>query len=542
MSAMLDKTNVPPAGRRMSFQQQVNTRRESRTIIGRFRGGKLAPVYALRVGQSEGGMLQQSITLELDPMAGRLITPITAELISVFVPVQAMHALRNPTEDYAGLTEVIRQKLLSGTVLFPVGFENPISRLLRINPRVTGGVKQISAAVHTAHNCAVNFLRKRKYDKAAQLLSTNTGVTPALISSTALERLNGVLDPDDRINGSVQLDIPNMMLPVDGIGFEAANPLAVSVSAKVNTGVTAAATESGVVSDNTSGRRVMVETTGAGATLAPAVFARLNGAAAGNVSLTDFYNAETMDKLTRVMRGILDDNPEYGEEMLLAWAHGLNVDAGVVPWVLSEQTKTFGRNIVGATDTGGVEDRVMRSDMMLNMSFTVPIPKTELGGIIVTFATVKPDETFAAQPHPFLSEPWGAENYAADQLKLDPVPVTIRDLFSDHANPGTENTVMMYTGYNALKQTYIDYGFNRLVDRATIENRTAVWQLQIPLSVTPESILYPEVLDHYPFADQNAEVCTYVVQSNAVIGTPMVFGPTPIEEMDVIGDEGIFQP
>lgn len=543
MSAMLDKTSVPPVSKnRQSFQQQVNRRNESRSIIGRFRGGKLAPVYALRVGQSEGGMLTQSINLELDPLGGRIITPVTAEFISVFVPTQAMHALRFPDEDFSGLTEVIRQKLMTTGELFAVASETEVSRRLRINPRVTGGVKRVSLAPQIAHNAAVNFLRTRKYDKAAKRLWSQTGITPAIISQTALERLNGVLDPDDRINGSVQLDIPSMMLPVEGVGFESANPLVVTGNAKVNTGVTAAASETGAVSDNVAGRRLVVETTGAGATLAPSVFARLNGAAAGNVSLTDFYNAEKMDKLVRVMREILDDNPQYGEEMVLAWAHGLNVDAGAMPWILSEQTKVFGRGLVGATDTAGVEDRTMRSDLTLSMQFTVPIPKTELGGVIITFATVKPDETFAAQPHPFFSEPWKAENYAADQLKLDPVPVTIRDLFSDHLTIGTETAIMMYTGYNALKQTYVDYGFNRWVDKATVENRTAVWQLEIPLSVTPESILYPEELDHFPFADNTAEVCTYVIKSMAVFNTPMFFGPTPVEEMDIITDEGIFEP
>lgn len=545
---MNQMTNNPAYTGSSDFQAPINTRRESRTIVGRFRGGKLAPVYAQYVGPSEGGMLQQSITLELDPIAGRLITPISAEFIAVFVPLQAMHAHRYPEEDYSGLTEVIRQKLLSGTQALGIGNEDEISRRCRINPKVIAGVKRVSLAPRYGHNCAVNFLRRRKYDKAAQLDYNNTSITPALLSSTALDRLNGVLDPDDRINGSVQLSIPDMRLPVDGIFATGSPTIAAAGTAQRGVqagfdGPSTAINAGNAVYDTqfSSAGSVTVEMAGAtNAALRPAVFAQLNGAAAGNVSLTDFYNAETMDKLTREMRRILDANPEYGEEMVLAWAHGLDVDTGATPWVLSEQTKVFGRNIVGATDSPGVEDRTIRSDMMLQMSFTVPVPKTELGGMIMTFATVKPDETFAAQPHPYLADPWTVQNHAADRLKLDPVPVTIRDLFSDHPTPGTETTIMMYSGYNALKQTYIDYGFNRHIDPATVENKTALWQLEIPLSVTPENILYPSTLSHYPFADQLAEVCTYVVNSNAVIMTPTFFGPTPIEELDVIGDEDIF--
>lgn len=524
----------------MSFQEQINKRSEGRTIIGRFRGGKLAPVYCQYIGLSEGGILRQSITLELDPLAGRLITPITAELVSVFVPMQAMRALRYPEEDYFGLTEVIRQQLMTGNNIFGVTPENEISRRLRINPRVTGGVKNVSTSVLMAYNAAINFLRRRKYDKATQLPWNNAAVTPALLGSTALERLNGVLDPDDRINGAVQLEIPNMRLPIDGIGYTGTT----SASAP-QTGVRESdgSTDSYAQGHTPFPAGTAIRVAGSGATARPDIFAVLNGAAAGNVSLDDFYNAQTMDKITRQMREIVDQNPEYGEEMVLAWAHGLNVDTGATPWILSQQTQTFGRNIVGATDTAGVEDRVIRSDMMLQMSFTVPVPKTELGGIIMTFAAVKPDETFAAQPHPFLADNIKAPNHAADRLKLDPVPVTIRDLFSDHATPATETAVMMYTGYNALKQTYVDYGFNRHVNRATVENRTAVWQLEIPLSVSPNSILYPENLDHYPFAinDPDTEVCTYVIRSDAVLRTPLFFGPTPIEELEVIGDEDLFE-
>lgn len=49
----------------MSYQSTRNVRRENRTLVGRFRGGKLAPVLATAVRGNEGGMLSQQITLEL---------------------------------------------------------------------------------------------------------------------------------------------------------------------------------------------------------------------------------------------------------------------------------------------------------------------------------------------------------------------------------------------------------------------------------------------------------------------------------------------
>lgn len=518
----------------MSYQSTRNVRRESRTLIGRFRGGKLAPVMAVPVRGNEGGILSQNITLELDPIAGRLVTPISGELVSVFVPVQAIDAIKDPEAAYAGMTEVLREKLLSGNPLFGLENESEISKRCGVNPRSINGVKKVNEMVRLGHNAAINYLRQRKYVKATTLLHSNTAITPAIISQTVLERMNGVLDPDDRINGAVQLSFSDVKLPVTGIGFPSTAGAALSQVNVKETGATATRTYTGWDIGNTKFEQ---DPDNIGY---PGVFAQLNAASAGQVSLVDFFNAEKMDGLTRTMRKIVDDNPQYGQEMVLRWAHGLSVDSGKTPFVIAERSDVFGKSIVGATDTGGIQNDVMRSDMMLSLQFNVPVPRTELGGIIITFAVIKPDETITSQPHPFFSDVWGVDNFVADELALDPVPVTIRELDSDCLKED-ENTVSMYTGLNQLKALYVHYGLSRQLDPETIENKTAVWQLEIPMSVTPDTILYPETLEHYPFADQLAEVCTYVVSSKLVMQTPMIIGPTPVEELAVIGDENIFE-
>lgn len=515
----------------MGYQEARNVRREARTLVGRFRGGKLVPVMAVPVRGNEGGLLSQTVSYELDPIAGRMITPITAELTSVFVPVQAIDAIKDPNAAYAGMTEVIREKLLSGNPLFGLETEGEISKRCGVNPRSVGGVKKVNEMVRLAHNAAVNYLRQRKYVDATLLLHSNTSLTPALISQTVLDRFNAVLDPDDRINGAVPFQ---GQIPVKGIS--AGNTAGIATHTYKQTDGTVV-TGPAWQGNASVGDTWTIAAQAVGSDL-PAVYADLGGAV--DISLSDFYNAEKMDKLTRAMRKIVDENPEYGEEMVLRWAHGLSVDSGKVPFVISTQKQIFGRAIVGATDTGGVQDDVMRSDMLTQLSFSVPVPRTELGGIIITFASIKPDETISSQPHPYLSDVWGLDNFLADELALDPVPVTIRELDSD-CTSAQENTVTCYTGLNALKQTYVAYGFNRHIDTTTVENKTAVWQLEVPLSVTPDTILYPDNLEHYPFADQLAEVCTYVVTSNVVMQTPTIFGPTPVETLAVIDSDNLFE-
>ena len=164
----------------MSYQDATNTRSENRTLSGRFRGGKLNPAMAVMFRESESGILSQTVNYVLDPIAGRMITPITAQLYCIYLPAQAMDALKFPEEAYAGNTEIVRDKLLSGTPLFTVKAESEISKRLGVNPRSVSGVKVVSETLELAHNCAVNFLRQRKYVHAETLDADNTAVKHCL--------------------------------------------------------------------------------------------------------------------------------------------------------------------------------------------------------------------------------------------------------------------------------------------------------------------------------------------------------------------------
>lgn len=525
----------------MNYQSSRNVRREARTLRGELRGGKLHPVMITPVLGNEGGMISQSITMELKPIAGRLITPITAELTSVFVPVQAMDALKFPDADYAGLTEVIREKLLTGNPLFDLENDNLLAEILRVNPVKVSGVAKVNEVVRLAHNAAVNFLRQRKYVKATLLASTNLTVTPAIITKTILERMDGVLDPEDRVNGSVKLNFGNMKLPVSGVAVgnspaaAAAGVGAVGLWSDSASGALGSPTVSHTHTRNAAYTYFATDASGV-----PQIFANLGDGDAGSVSLTDFYLAEKQDALVRAMRKMVDDNPEYGEEVVLRWAHGLSVDNGRIPVVIAERSVVFGQSLQTATDAAGIEADVKRSDMMVNFGFDVMAPKTELGGVVITFASVKPDETVSSQPHPFFGDVWSAQNFVADEMALDPVPVTIRQLDSN-CTSGQESTVAFYTGHNAIKRLYVDYGLTRNLDPNDVSNKTAVWQLEIPTSVTPDNILYPVNLEHYPFADQAADCCIYTINHSATLQTPMIFGPSPVEELAIIETADIFE-
>jgi hypothetical protein len=508
-----------------NFQEAKRTRRQWKGNTGRFRGGKLVPVMFHAVRESEGGLLQQKVAIELDPIPGRLISEITAEMFTIFVPVQAMDMIKDASGAYAGITDVVRDKLLSSTPLFGTEPENTISRTAKVNPKSVAGVKRVSEAVKLAYNAAVNMLRQRIYYNATLLPYTNTAIAPAIYSKTVLDRINGVLDPEDRVNGRVNLTIPTMNLPIPGITR------------------TGAANFTGSASVASAGSPYTVGVAGNNLNFAIGVGGQLtatfDGAATG-VALDDFYNAETMDRFARIMDQMMRDNPTFGPEMVVRWAHGLSVDAGRTPFILAERRTTFSKSMAGAMDSAGVNDDVMRTDGAVLIDITVPIPRTELGGVIVTLIAIKPDEKLAAQPEPFLSEVWTHQNYVADSMALDPVAVTVRDMWSD-CPQADETNVVAYTGLNALKEMYVDYGFARSVDLAQVDNKTAIWQVDVPLSVNPGNVNYPDYIDHGVFAyggtqASPADVATFTVQSIQTSPTPMIVGPTPVEDIPVLGD------
>lgn len=517
------------------------TIREARNLAGRFRSGLLSPCMAVALKGGEGGLLTQSATIELDPVFGRLITPVTAELHCVFVPVQAMVALRDDQDSYAGITEVIRQKYLDGAPIFNLENEHEVSMRMGVMPISSGGAKKVSVAARLAHNAAVNFLRQSLYTYAALVPASNVAQTPALLSSTVLSRFNAVLNPDDHINGMVSLDLSVDRAQVMGITAPNAlntNPPGTNVPARpaqMSAGGTTTPWVR-VLNDN--------DTLGLQVNVAPGdasnVFADLSSVEAGGFSLTQLYNAELMDKLTRQMRAIIDANPVDGEDQVVRWAHGLQVDNAVNPFLLARRSVVFGQDLMKAMDGEGIEAEVTQSRLMVRLGMTVPVPTTELGGVVVTFLVVKPDEVLKQQPHPVLSQPWGFENLMAEELMNDPVAVIARDIDATVDAAG-ENTVVFYTGFNELRRTYINYGWNRYVDPATVDAKNAIWQYEIPTSVSPENIVYPPLLPQDPFLDQDAEIARYMISSTFVGKSPIYIGPSPVETVAVIDSEDLFQ-
>lgn len=510
--------------------QMPRSRRMERTHLGgRFKAGLLAPVQATKLIGSESALLSVAAHFNLDPIPGEILSPIYGEVVSVFVPLQAIHALANPTHDYPGSADVVREALAAGNSLTALEEEGVISKRLGINPKSVSGTKMVDGSARLAYIAAVNFLRQRKYVNATLLSNTETAISAAVLSQTVLDKLNGVLDPEDRINGAVKF---SGTINIDGVGL-------VAPAGEAVTGLTTVAYHDGNpgavdgfrsnLTDIFIEKQVGLDR--------PNVTADL-GSTGSTISLSDFYNAEKMDRLTREMRAFVDKYPQHGEEIVTKWALGLSLDISKQPVVLYERRVALNSSVMAASDGASLGE--LQTEVRGNVSFTVPVPATEFGGVVVTMMAVKPDEVIGSQPHPFFTEPFAAYNHVADELAIDPVAVSIKDLYADCATVD-EDTVALYVGNNGLKRDYETYGWNRALDTTTVEAETSIWQLEVPMSVTPETVVYPSPLPQTPFADPTSEVCTYHVKAAAVVATPIIFGPTPVEELAAIETEDVFE-
>lgn len=509
----------------------ANKRYETHHPTGKIQAGKLFPATAVPVLPGERGMITQNFVLETLPIAGRLISQMHCEIFNVFVPVEAITKLLDPEDENAGITEVVRNMLLSGSLTFPQEAPSTITKACKIEPAKVAGAEELSSITRLAHNAAVNFIRRSRYVYATQIAHGNTDITPAILSESILAKMNGALDPDEHVNGSVQLSIPTMALPVSGVGIGA--PSAVGNNAALWSDGETASTSS---KKSRGGTAMWLETDDAGV---PKVFAVLDGIAAGGVNLTDLKNAQSIDRITRTMRAMIDANPETGEEIAKRWAHGLKVEKADQPFFLYAEDDVFGLPYQSAADGEGMVDDIDMTKPYHTRRIAFPVPQTELGGMIVTFIAVKPDEVIERQPHPILSQPWILRNHVAESLELDPIPVTMREL-SAEVLTASETTVAFYTGKNELLKRYVNYGFNGLVDPETVESKNQIWQYAIPPSVTPDNIVYPASLDTYPWVDQTGNVVTYAVETNVAFDTPLFFGPSPVETVDVIDDADLF--
>lgn len=531
----------------LNFSDARSTRREVLSNSGKIRGGVLHPVAGIPVRPGESGLLSQEIYVELEPINGRLISDITCEVKCVFVPALAADALLNADLDHPGNAEIFRKRLLAGEDVFPMEAESDITKAMGIEPVKINNVLWTNSITRLAHNAAVNYLRLQKYHKATELVHGNATITPALYGSTALQRYNAVLTPDERINGAIDI---SQSIPVQGLAISnTGSPLPQNgVRETMNDPAAPPApvetqdyADAWIVTPDGSGNnglsRMVVEMDPSHPEARPNIRVEMNG----HITLKDLMQAERQDELVRKFQMVMKRFPQYGEDMILHFIHNLKIETDKTPWTVFDSTVALTASLRPALDGPSMLDDVEVTRTSAVVPFTAMIPKNEFGGMLITFLAVKPEEVLSGVPHPVLSQPWKVDNHAADELVIDPVPVIAREL-DNTVTTILEDQVMFYVGNNHIQRQYLRSDWARDVDPNTVDHKSTRWRHEVPLSVSPDNILYPADLDHYPFV-LNAPtdpVASFTSKAILELRSPTILGPTPIEQIDVVTNEGVF--
>lgn len=519
---------TPRNAMRQTFGGGRRLRSWRNTHFGGMDACKAHPLSICRFRPDEGGTVSTDLNVTLAPVSGFMRSKAYVQVVQIFAPYQAIEKLELDTQDDAGVTEMARRRLMAGE---GIGLEDEgtITKAANIHPRSIGGDKRLTKTARLAYLAAVNHLRKSAYFAADVVDKTETAILPAILSANILERYNGVLEPERLIDGAINL---TGELPVKGIGMRADTGLTETsnVQSRETGGETATYPE-GYQYAGTGALALQIKADPDNDNY-PMIVADMGGA--GSLTLRDMIESQVLDGLIRDFAQVIQNDPINGEEAVERALYGISVDYDHNCQVLFNQTYELTAAHTRPTDGASIND--VSAHFELNKRIATLVPRSELGGQLVTIAMVKPVEGLDHQPDPAQTEAWELVNRIHDETELEEVLLTRADLESG-VSAANEDQQAFWVGHNALKHDYATQGAN---DQQTFETemKSSMWVYQIPTSVTPANINYPaEGIDMYPFFNWNGAHAEYTIHQVAAISTHLARGPNPIERIQLFADD-----
>lgn len=519
----------------LAMRNNVGVQRRIRNwenqYLGAFNAVKCQPLAICGFMPGEGGSVHSVFNARLAPVSGYMRSNAYMELVQVFVPYQAIEKMWKDTQDDAGVTEMTRRRLEAGDV---IGLEpvNDITKAAHIHGILSDDQIKIQMSARLAYNCAVNHLRKVAYYDAATVDKTSNVILPAILTANALQRFDGVLDPEKHIDGAINL---TGELPVKGIGT---NTYGVGFE---DVGVGHNLRETGQAPDKTeSGKfKIVGDTHNADAIFLaedpnnpgwPKVFVDLKGTS--EISLRDMIESQKLDGLIRDFARIRDADPINGEHAIARALYNLKVDYDANCQVMYRKMHELTPSHHRPTDGASIND--VSAHFALNTDFATVVPTAELGGQLVTLAMLKPLEVNARQPDPIQTRSWDLTNKILDHTQLDEELVTRRQLETNVAAEDAD-TEAFWTAYNRLYHDYQTRGLNDHL--GGVERKSTMWFYQIPSAVTPTNVSYPaEGINMYPFYNWNGAHVDFGFSQVAAISTDRALGPHPVEKIQFFAD------
>ena len=490
------------------------------THFGGLDAVKAHPLAICAFRPDEGGTVSTNLNVTLAPVSGFMRSKSYVDVKQIFVPYQAIEKLELDTQDDAGVTEMTRRRLMNGEGI-GLETEGEITKAAFVHGRNVSDVPKVTKTARLAYIAAVNHLRKVAYFNATMLTKTATAIQPATLTANILERFDGVLEPENLVDGAISL---TGELPVRGIGISNSGNAPGSEST-----YSAVWTDGdGSYTSKTAryGASTMLETVSG----VPTASADLSGV--GEITLRDMMKSKKLDALIRSFAGMIKTDPIHGESAVERALYGISVDFDDDCHVMYDRVHELSAQHTRPTDGASIND--VSAHFELNESFATLVPRSELGGQLVTIIMVKPLETLQKQPDPAQTEAWTLVNKVHDELALDEVLLTRQDLESD-VSTANQDASVFWVGHNSLKHKYMAQGAN---DQQIfgVEMKSSMWTYQVPTSVTAANVNYPDTIDMYPFFNWAGAHAEYTISQNAAISTGLARGPSPVERIQLFAD------
>jgi hypothetical protein len=510
---------------RNAFNGQRRLRPWTNTHFGGLEAAKAHPLAICRFRPDEGGTVSTALDVGLAPVAGYMRSKAYVHVSQIFVPYQAIEKMELDTQEDAGVTEMTRRRLMAGE---GIGLEDEgvITKAANIHPKSIGGAKRVTKTARLAYLCAVNHLRKVAYYNATMVAKTETAILPAILTANILDRFNGVLDPERLIDGAINL---TGELPVKGISKRTQN-FGAAHQGYGSGGENTDYASSSPMSNASQDYIFEVEEDPANPGY-PNIRVDMDGAS--EVTLRDMMESQKLDDLIREFAGMIKKDPINGEEVVARSLYGISVDFDHNCHSLYDQIHELTAQHVQPTDGPSVND--VSGHFKLKTRIGTVVPRSELGGQLVTLVMVKPLETLSKQPDPAQTEAWQLVNRVHDETELDEQLLKRSDLESDLAAQD-EDQDAFWVGHNSIKHNYATQGPNAQ-QTAAVEMQSSMWVYEIPTSVTPSNVNYPETIDMYPFFNWNGAHAEYTISQVAAISTSLAKGPNPVERIQLFADD-----
>lgn len=540
---------MAPRGNFLGAQNRLKTspipvQRTSRTlpvrVLSSLNAGQFIPIMAiplLREDSIAGAQFRFGFEMEesVEVLMNGINVRVRAVLISKLC-LERFDGLDSINKSYEGLPMVEGGPVIPWfeTMAGPDYASAPMLVKLGAHYRVG---EQINTEYIEAYNCAWNYYATQRSPDIPLRTRLDMTIAPAFWLHQSFAHI--VPDFDQAIiDGEVPVNVVDSKMPVHGIGLHGAIQSAIA-----NMGVRTSTTPAGQTTTWPYGVNITPDTLGAGTAFGgvkiassgiPDIYAELLQQGI-TFSLSNVEVARKTQAFANLRRQYSGHSDEYIIDLLM---DGISIPDQMwkQPIELFDQSTQFGMSKRYASDGASLTESVVNGMTFIDCRFSCP--RVPVGGVVMVFAEISPEQLFERQEDPYLHATSVDELPQFLRDTLDPEKVVVvknREMDMDHDTP---DGVFGYAPLNhqwmravprlggKFYKPDVDAGFN--------EDRQRVWAVEKKNPTLSQDFYLTTTMHYQPFVVTDASIDHFEVLARGQVSIRgnTVFGGLLVEATD----------